>query len=124
MAERVDFLEGDYIEGAVSGSYDVVWMSHILHGEGPEDCRRMLQKAVSVLVPGGMLIVHDFILQDSMDGPLFPALFSLNMLVGTQCGQSYSERQLKEMLLSAGVTEIQRHPFVGPTESGIVTGIV
>jgi len=124
MAGRIDFMEGNYVESGIEGRYDVVWMSHILHGEGPDDCGRMIQKAVSVLEPGGMIIVHDFILRDTMDGPLFPTLFSLNMLLGTASGQSYSEGQITEMLLSAGVKEIRRHAFVGPTESGIMTGIV
>jgi hypothetical protein len=32
-----------------------------------------------------------------MDSPLFPALFSLNMLPGTDSGKAYSEQQLMDM---------------------------
>lgn len=59
-----------------------------------------------------------------MDGPLFPALFSLNMLVNTPQGQSYSELQLVEMLKNAGAREINRLPFKGQNDSGIMAGIV
>jgi hypothetical protein len=59
-----------------------------------------------------------------MDGPLFPALFSLNMLLGTQTGQSYSEKQIRGMLSDAGVSEIRRIFFESPNDSGIITGIV
>ena len=106
----------------IEGVYDAAWLSHILHGEGPEDCQRIIQKTVSALVPGGMIIVHDFILDNTMDGPVFPALFSLNMLLGTPDGQSYSEKQIMEMLAKAGVKGIQRIPFQGPNDSGIITG--
>ncbi len=120
LSERIDFVSGDYLEDKITGSYDVVWLSHILHGEGPDKCRMIIKKAVSTLRPGGLLFVHDFILDNTFDGPRFPALFSLNMLVNTENGQSYSEDQIKEMLSRAGLQDIRRLPFRGPTESGIV----
>ena len=73
--------------------------------------------------PGGLILVHDFILRDTKDSPLFPALFSLNMLVNTEAGRSYSEAEIREMLFTAGIKEIKRLPFAGPTESGIIRGI-
>ena len=84
----------------------------------------MIEKAVSVLKPEGMIIIHDFILNNTMDGPLFPALFSLNMFLATSGGQSYSEKQIIDMLDKARVRKIRRLPFKGPTESGIITGMV
>jgi hypothetical protein len=59
-----------------------------------------------------------------MDGPLFPALFSLNMLLGTPSGQSYSEKQITAMLTQTGVKDIQRVSFDSPNDSGILIGIV
>jgi len=124
LTDRIDFIDGNYVNEGIEGVYDVAWLSHILHGEGQQDCQRIIQKAVSVLKPGGMIIVHDFILNNSMDGPLFPALFSLNMFLGTSGGQSYSEKQINGMLSEAGVKQIRRLSFQGPTESGIITGTV
>ena len=98
LTDRIDFNDINYLEEKIEGVYDVAWLSHILHGEGPEDCRNIIKKAVSALEPGGMILIHDFILNNAMDGPLFPALFSLNMLLGTPYGQSYSEKQLMDML--------------------------
>jgi len=124
LTDRIDFMEIDYLEGNIEGVYDVAWLSHILHGEEPKDCHRIINKAVSVLKPGGMILIHDFILNDTMDGPLFPALFSLNMLLGTPGGQSYSEKQLREMLSDAGTKEIRRIFFESANDSGIITGVV
>jgi hypothetical protein len=124
LADRVEFKDGNYLEEAIEGVYDVAWLSHILHAEGPGDCQEIIQKAVSVLEPGSMIIIHDFILNNTMDGPLFPALFSLNMLLGTPRGQSYSETQIKDMLAKADVKEIKRIPFESPNDSGILAGIV
>jgi len=123
LPDRIDFMPGDYFNNDLKGRYDVVWISHILHAAGPAECRMILEKAVSVLEPKGMVLVHDFILDDSFDGPLFPSLFSLNMLVNTKRGQTYSQGQIEEMLLSTGFKEIRRLPFRGPSESGVMIGI-
>ena len=84
----------------------------------------IIQKAVGVLEPGGVIIIHDFILHNSMDGPLFPALFSLNMLLGTDSGQSYSENQIIDMLADAGVKDMRRIAVQTPNDSGIIIGSV
>ena len=124
LSDRIGFQSGSYLTDDIQGVYDVAWLSHILHAEGPENCQNIIQKAVSALKPGGQLIIHEFILKNTMDGPLFPALFALNMLLGTEGGQAYSEAQLQDMLKTAGVKDIKRLPWQGPTESGILAGIV
>jgi O-methyltransferase/methyltransferase family protein len=122
LSDRIAFNDVDFIQEEIEGTYDAVWLSHILHGESPENCRQIIEKAVSALATGGMIIIHEFILDNTMDGPLFPALFSLNMLLGTEGGQSYSEDQLHEMLTGAGVKDIRRIPVNTPNDSGIIAG--
>ncbi|MGD8610657.1 MAG: methyltransferase [Desulfobacterales bacterium] len=124
LSDRIDFQAGNYLKDQIRGRYDAAWLSHILHAEGPDDCRRIIQKAVAALKPGGIIIIHEFILNDTMDGPLFPALFSLNMLLGTDAGQAYSEQQLRDMLAAAGSKEIQRLPVQTPNDSGIITAVI
>jgi SAM-dependent methyltransferase len=123
LTDRIDFVAGDYLTEDISGSYDVAWLSQILHAESPEDCQRIIGKAASVLEPGGLFLIHEFILEDSMDGPLQPALFSLNMLLGTENGRSYSEGEIMEMLARAGANEIKRISPQFPIESGIIEGV-
>jgi len=122
LSDRVEFSDGNYLTDPIHGHYDAAWLSHILHGEGPEECRMIIQKAVDALDPQGIVIIHEFILNNSMDSPLFPALFYLNMLLGTDAGQSYSEQQLTDMLLAAGVKNIRRIPLKSPNDSGLLVG--
>jgi SAM-dependent methyltransferase len=124
LSGRIDFQDGNYDEEDIRGSFDAVWLSQILHGEGPETVQKIIQKAVSVLEPGGVILIHEFLLNQEMDGPLFPALFSLNMLLGTAHGQSYSELQIIEMLVKAGAREIRRMPLQTPNDSGVIQGMV
>ena len=124
LSDRITFQEGDFISNDVPGGFDVAWLSQILHGEGAEGCDVILRRAVAALEPGGMLLVQEFILDDNMDGPLFPALFSLNMLLGTPQGRSYSQRQLEAMMAAAGVGSIRRLELDLPNGAGVLAGIV
>lgn len=119
---RVSFAAGDFDIQEVPQGFDVVWLSHVLHGEGPEGCANILSKAMSALEPGGMILIQEFILDDTLDGPPFPALFSLNMLLGTPSGQAYSEGQLLEMLAAAGAGDLQRIPLDLPNGAGVLAG--
>ncbi len=125
VSERIEFISGNYLEDefAYPDSFDVAWLSHILHGEGPKQAQEIIGKAVLALKPRSKIYIHDFILNDTMDGPLFPALFSINMYLGTSKGQSYSEPQISDMLKAHGIKDIKRLSFEGPTQSGILSGI-
>lgn len=121
LQERIEFLVGDFQDDEISGSYDVAWLSHVLHGEGESGCANMLEKTTAALDPGGLMLVHDFILDDSRDQPLFPALFSLNMLVGTPEGKAYSEGEIIDLLKTAGLEQIERLPIELPNGGGIIS---
>lgn len=124
VSDRVHFVAGDYFQDAVPGGFDVAWLSQILHAEDPDGCLAILGKAVGALRPGGMVLVHDFMLRDAMDGPEFAALFSLNMLLVTPRGQAYAEGQIRQMMQQAGLTDIALVDFVGPNDSRVLRGVV
>jgi len=120
MASRIGFVPGDFLNDPIPGSYDVAWLSHVLHGEGAEGCARLLAKAAAALEPGGLLLVQEFILQADRAAPLFPALFSLNMLLGTPDGQAYSDPELRELMQNAGLERVERLPVELPNGAGIL----
>ena len=124
LGDRVSFEAGDFEHDEIRGRFDVAWLSHILHSEGPDGCAAIIRKTVAALDPGGLILVQEFILDDSKAGPLFPALFSLNMLLGTLDGRSYSCAELTRMLATAGVEEIRRLPLELPNGAGVIAGVV
>jgi len=124
LSERISFSAGNYHLDPVPEGFDAAWLSHVLHAEGPEGCRTILRKAVGALAPGGALLVQEFILNDAKDGPLFPALFSLNMLLGTSSGQAYSESELRGMMEEAGLTDIRRISLELPNGAGVMQGVI
>jgi SAM-dependent methyltransferase len=124
LADRIKFAAGDFEIEELPKGFDVAWLSHILHGVGPQACTEILKKTLSALEPGGMILIQEFILDDSKDAPLFPALFSLNMLLGTPDGQAYSQSELADLLTAAGATEVRRLPLELPNGSGIMAARV
>jgi hypothetical protein len=125
LSDRIKFAGGDFNTDEVSGGpYDVAWLSHILHSLGPEECQNLINKTAAAMEPGGLFLIHEFILNNSKDAPEFPALFSLNMLINNPKGRSYSEEELHFMLAHAGLKNITRHTFQGPNDSAIIYGEV
>jgi len=122
LSDRISFIPGNYHVDPLPTWFDVVWMSHILHADGPATCAALLRKAVATLNPGGILMIQEFILNDAKDGPQFPALFSLNMLIGTEAGQSYSQSELSAMMKDAGLSDVCRLPLELPNGAGVMTG--
>ncbi|KPK27578.1 MAG: SAM-dependent methyltransferase [Desulfobacterales bacterium SG8_35_2] len=121
VADRVNFMAGNFNEDPIPGPYDVAWLSQILHSNSPEECLALIKKTVQALEPGGLILIHDFFLNDSKDGPLFPALFSMNMLLNNH-GRSYSEKEVSHMMQQAGASNIHRLQFQGPNDSAILCG--
>ncbi|GFO66433.1 SAM-dependent methyltransferase [Geomonas limicola] len=123
LAGRISFVSRDFETDELPAGFDVAWLSHILHSMGPEECAALLRKVMRALDPGGLILVQEFVLDDAKDAPVFPALFSLNMLVGTAGGQSYSEGELVSLLEAAGAREVRRIPLQLPNGSGIIAGV-
>ena len=100
--------------------YIIAHHFHILYSMGPQMCREVIRKAVGTLVRGRILYIHDFLLNENRDSPLFPALFSLNMLVNTKEGRAYSEVETRTMMKDAGLSEVKRVSFESLNSSGIL----
>lgn len=122
LSDRIQFLPGDFTDEVVSGRYDVVWISQVLHALNDEDSALLLEKAARVLTPGGLLLIQEFVLRDERDGPAHPALFGCNMLVGTEDGKAYTEKELIDLLRKIGASDVRRIKIDLPQGCGIICG--
>jgi len=123
LSGRITFQAGDLLTDQLGTGYDLVWISHLLHSESPADSAAVVTKAAESLVDGGRLLIQEFILDDTKTAPLFPALFSLNMLLATRAGQSYTEQELVTLMNTAGLCKVSRLPLDLPNGAGVMTGI-
>ncbi|MDR3088210.1 MAG: methyltransferase domain-containing protein [Desulfobulbaceae bacterium] len=122
LSERIDFASGNFLAGALPKGQDVAWLSQVLHGETPADAEKLLRNAAACLNPGGLLCVQEFVLDDDRVGPTHAALFALNMLVGTEGGQTYTTSELAGMMAEAGATEVNRLDASLPQSCCVLVG--
>jgi predicted O-methyltransferase YrrM len=115
VTERVHVRAGDIRTGPLGRGYDLVFLSAICHMFSDTENRDLLSRCYTALEPGGRIVIQDFILEPSKTAPKSATLFSLNMLVGTRGGSSYSEPEYVCWLESAGFRDIRRVRLPGPT---------
>ena len=72
---------------------------------GPEKSKDLLRKAYDSLVPGGLVVVRESLLNDEGTSPLPTVLFSLNMMLHTGEGQSYSGAEVMSLMEDVGFVE-------------------
>lgn len=101
MSDRVSFESGDIEKVSFGECYDVVLVSSIMHGERGD---LIPSKAFEALVPGGCIVVRDFVLYPEKNGPLAAALFNTRM-------GAYTEDQMIDFLRAAGFHEIGSKPL-------------
>jgi predicted O-methyltransferase YrrM len=121
LTDRITTRVGDMLRDPLGENYDLILASSICHMFSPEENRALFQRAYYALAPKGQLVIHDFILEASKTAPRAAALFSLNMLVGTRAGSSYSEPEYASWLRNAGFSDVRRVRLSGP--SGLMIGV-
>jgi predicted O-methyltransferase YrrM len=116
VADRITTRAGDYFEDDFGQGNDVVLLSAIFHSMSPEHSKGLLAKAYDSLVSGGLVVVHEALISDDGTSPMRAVLFSLNMLVNTDGGQSYSAAEIISLMQEVGFVEprvVHLPPYVG-----------
>ncbi|MEP7153005.1 MAG: class I SAM-dependent methyltransferase, partial [Nitrospira sp.] len=82
--KRLSYLPLNFMDEPLSGDYDVVWYSNVLHIYSPEENQALFRQVLSALSPGVRLVIQDAFLHDRER--LYPeeaSLFAVNMLLFT-----------------------------------------
>ena len=105
--DRVNFVIGDFYVDDLPSGCDIALLSAIIHQNNPQQNVELYRKIYHALDPGGTLIIRDHIMDESRTSPPAGALFALNMLVNTQGGDTYTFREVKNTLKTAGFVEVK-----------------
>jgi SAM-dependent methyltransferase len=116
LTGRIETTAGDYLADPLGEGYDAVLVSNIVHSIPFDEIVRLLEKARSAMIPGGLAVVRDFHLDENRTRPLESALFAVNMLVSTDGGNCYTPKEMKEALRLAGFVRI-RMKSISPLSS-------
>jgi len=105
VQSRVNFVELDATSPdwpVNDGDYDLVLMSYI-SGSVPEPIIAALYaNAFKALRPGGRLLVHDFMVNDSLDGPALGALWGLQHVTVNADGLGLCPKEIIDRFGKAG----------------------
>jgi SAM-dependent methyltransferase len=102
VADRLECVAGDMFADPMPAGCDVMLLSNVLHDWDVPECERLVTKCAAALPRGGRLLIHDAFLNDDHSGPLYPALFSVALMVMTE-GRNYSGAEYKAWLTAAGL---------------------
>jgi predicted O-methyltransferase YrrM len=106
MAERVTLVGGDFNKNPLPRGHDLALLSAIIHQNSPEQNRSLYERIFQALEPGGRLVIRDYVMAPDRTEPKDGALFAVNMLAGTEGGNTYTFEEIKEGLTGAGFTHI------------------
>lgn len=74
-----------------------------------------LQKAFAALAPGGIIATQEFLVNPDRTGPVSGLIFTTNMLVNTDDGDTYSFEEISAWLKEAGFTNPSLLDSPGPS---------
>ncbi len=106
--DNFDYIEGNYLKIDFGSGYDLILLSAIVHINSFEQNKRLIKKCCDALTKKGMIIINDFVMNDERTEPGYGTIFSLNMLVGTEYGDTYTENEMREWFNSAGIDKIEK----------------
>ncbi|MBI5416643.1 methyltransferase domain-containing protein [Candidatus Poribacteria bacterium] len=108
LQDKIEFVSGDYAADDFGSGFDMVFLSAIIHINSFEENQNLIRKCSQVLNSKGQIVVQDFIMDDDRTNPPHAALFALNMLVGTESGDTYTELEVKSWMEKSGLSKIVR----------------
>lgn len=114
LADRVELRPGDFHTVAVEESgFNVVVLGHICRAEGPEGTQHLLARAATALVPGGTLILADYVRGATRTTNPFAALMGATLAASTSRGTTFTGPQVVGWLREAGFVDIRLHEPIG-----------
>jgi len=103
MNDKVDTVSGDYNVNHFPKGYDIIFLSAVVHINSYKGNVALIKKCAASLNKGGRIIIQDHVMNDDRTTPPGGALFALNMLVGTEEGDTYTEKEIREWFDKAGM---------------------
>jgi 2-hydroxy-4-(methylsulfanyl)butanoate S-methyltransferase len=82
LSHRIAHLAGNAITTDYwPTGHDVVLISYVWSAVGREETVELAKRAFAALPPGGLLLVHDFMVDDAHEGPPFAAWYLLSAIL-------------------------------------------
>lgn len=107
VGDRYTFVEGDLHNADFGSGHAIAIAGHILHSEGEEYSRLLMQKTFDALAPGGTMAIAEILVDPDRTAPLPALIFSVNMLVNSNHGDTFSLDEISVWLRDAGFESVR-----------------
>jgi hypothetical protein len=103
LADRITHLAGNAIGVDWPMGHDVVLMSYVWSAVGEADVAVLAKRAADALPPGGLALIHDFVVDDAREGPRFAAWYLLGSMFDNPTAVCLTPAYIERVLRDAGL---------------------
>ncbi|MBL0716922.1 MAG: class I SAM-dependent methyltransferase [Desulfosarcina sp.] len=106
--DRMKILEGDFrkYRFGVDQKFGLILMNNFLHVYDGHEARILLFKAIDLLKPDGLLVIHDYFPDRSGRIPHKGVLYDISMMLNTFNGSCHDSSLISEWLQKKGLQKI------------------
>ena len=119
--DRINFIEGNALDYNWPTDVGAVLMSYLFNGVPGDEIPKLARQSYKVMKPGGLYVVHDFMVEDDRSGPHLAALWQLQHLAFTPTAKSITSSWVSSLLTDAGFSEININELI-PGMTKVVWG--
>ena len=105
LSDRIEFIGGNALEAEWPTDVGAVLMSYLYNGVPGDSIPELARHAYEVTKPGGLYVVHDFMVEDDRSGPPLAALWQLQHLAFTPAAKSLTPSWVQGVIEGAGFTD-------------------
>jgi ubiquinone/menaquinone biosynthesis C-methylase UbiE len=102
LSNRIAHLAGDATKVDWPNGHDVVLISYVWSAVGEADIAVLAGRAVEALPPGGLALIHDFMVDDAREGPPFAAWYLLGSVLDNPTAVCLTPAHVERVLHDAG----------------------
>ena len=102
LSDRISHLAGNAIKVDWPNGHDVLLMSYIWSAVGEADLAILAKRAAEALPPGGLALIHDFMVDDAREGPPFAAWYLLGSMFDNPTAVCLTPANVERVLRDAG----------------------
>lgn len=107
MEARIDVRAGNFMTDDLGSGFDMVLLSAIVHMNSYDENAKLIRRCADALNPGGQIVISDFVMDDNRIEPAAGAIFSINMLVGTEGGDTFTKKEITEWFNESGIIDVK-----------------
>lgn len=104
---RVTCSMGDYLKDDIGSGFDLIYLSAVIHSNSENENKLLIKKCFDALNAGGKIVIIDFAMNEERTEPLGGTIFAINMLVGTERGDTFKKNEIYSWLTEASFVDLE-----------------